>query len=190
MFAGKLDAQIPDLQSGDSAAVCRNVPGRQPALNSRLAQLPKPSARRLKPRTRLTMAKAGKQGHQRPDVENRHTLLDHAAPIRIRRRQAETKKAEDTDGNDSVADAKAGIDDQHATAIGQKLDQHDVERAFGPSLAAAIYSCSFETKDQATGDTANAGGRSDRRSDHDVQNRGPDIGDQDDVEDERPGTRG
>jgi hypothetical protein len=33
-------------------------------------------------------------------------------------RQAETEKAENADGDDGVADAQAGIDDQHARQLG------------------------------------------------------------------------
>src|ERR671913_2065640 len=69
---------------------------------------------------------AGEQRHVREHRDHGGRLLDHAAPVRVRRRQAESQEAEGADGDGGVAEPEAEIGDQRPAAIGQELDQHDV----------------------------------------------------------------
>src|SRR5947208_11606782 len=46
---------------------------------------------------------AGNERHMRPDRHHAVGVLDHAAPIRVGRRQADAEEAEHADGDDGVA---------------------------------------------------------------------------------------
>src|SRR3546814_1280488 len=51
---------------------------------------------------------------------HRTGLVDHAAPVRVGRRQAKAEKAEHADGDGHIAHAQAGIDDQRAAGVDRK----------------------------------------------------------------------
>ena len=55
----------------------------------------------------------------------RPALVDHAAPVRRGRRQAQPQEAERAHDDRHVAEAQAEIDDQRARRVGQDLRQQD-----------------------------------------------------------------
>ncbi len=50
-------------------------------------------------------------------------LLDHQAPIRIRRLQAQAEESQRGDGDRRIAEPQTGIDDDRSARIGQQLDR-------------------------------------------------------------------
>src|SRR6516162_9263085 len=72
--------------------------------------------------------RARKQRHVRPHHHHPVRVLDHAAPVGIRRRQADAEETERADDDDVVAGAQAHVDHEWAPRVRQDLDQHDVER--------------------------------------------------------------
>ena len=114
----------------------------------------------------------GNSDIMRPDGDHGGAFLDHAAPVRIGRRQAEAEKAQDADRDDGVADAQAGIDDQRPAAVRAGARQHDVERALAPQLRRGDVFLILDVQRQAAHDAHDAGRRGERHRDHDVEHRG------------------
>ncbi len=96
-----------------------------------------PSARRLRPSTSEEIANAGHSMAFMPIGPHDRDLVDHLAPVGIRRRQAEAQEAEQGNGDGDIAQAQAGIDDQRPAGVGQELHHHDVEAATSPRTSAA-----------------------------------------------------
>src|SRR4051794_29100426 len=64
---------------------------------------------------------ARNERHVRPDGHHAVGVLDHAAPIRVGRRQADAEEAEHADGDDRVPHPQAHLDDQWPTGVRQDL---------------------------------------------------------------------
>src|SRR3954469_3890894 len=96
-------------------------------VRSRLASLSQAIGQKIETENQANDRNGRCKRHDRPYVEDGGTLFDHTSPIWIGRREAKSQEPKNADRYDCIANAEAGIDDQHASAVGQNLDQHDVE---------------------------------------------------------------
>src|SRR5690606_33921771 len=91
---------------------------------------------------------------------------------------------EHADGDDDIAHAQAGIDDQGPTGIGQELDKEDPGQAGSGGLGRGDVVAIAQLQGQAPHDAHDAGSRGEGDGQDDVQAGRPDQHDDHDVEDQ------
>src|SRR6185503_7319820 len=122
--------------------------------------------------------------HVGPHRDHAVRVPDHAAPVRVRRRNADAEEAEDPDEDRVVPDAEAHVDDERPTRVGKDLDDHDVQRGLPAHLRRRDVLALPELEREPAHDAVDDRRPRQREHDDDVQRRGAELREDDHVEDD------
>ncbi len=117
----------------------------------------RPSARRLRPRTRLISASAGTMAGCGAMVRSLRPALIVDPQSGLSGERPRPKKPERAEQDRGVADPQAEIDDERAAGVGQDFPQHDVPGSLAPCLGGRDIVARLDVEGDAADDPEDRG---------------------------------